>query len=800
MKIPLEWLKDYIDLEMGVEELADLLTNTGSAVESIDYPGRGVKGIVAGVVRATRPHPQASKLTLCDVDWGQGIQEIACGAPNVREGMQVAVAPPGSILPGDRHIEKVSIRGVESNGMLCSGDELGINDDTSGILTLEEGIPIGSELAALFGLGEAVLDLEITPNRPDCLCVMGMAREIAVLTGLTWRRPQIKLVETGGPVGDGYSVEILDPDLCTRYVARVIEGVSIHPAPLWMQRRLKLAGVRSISNIVDVTNYVMLETGQPLHAFDAKKVAEGRILVRRARDGEEMVTLDGASRRLHPSTLLICDPTGPVALAGVMGGESTEVSQETRAIFLESAHFYPPSIMRTAREQELPSEASYRFERGVDPAGCRHAADRAISLMLELAGGSIRSGAIDALPVPIVPVRLDLRTKKAERLLGIDLEMSWVSETMSKLGLEIVYEDRESENLTLDAPTFRPDLEREIDLIEEIARVYGYSRVKSTLPTNRTGHGGLNCEQKSERRLRELLAGLGLYEVITYAFVPGESNALFSAEGKADALVIANPLSEEAGEMRTTIYPGLIGTMIHNFNRHQTSLGIFEIGRVFHPQTGSRLPREDLMLGIALQGSWIPRQWDTPAVRADFFTLKGIWENLLECFSFTETSIRTKRLPYFHPALSAELQVKSQPVGEMGMIHPILLKKLGLPDGVAALQVDLGRLFAISHGEAIYGEVPRFPAIQMDLSLVVDEDVKVEALLRIIRENGGALLKDASLFDLYRGDQIAYGEKSLTFNLSFYDVNRTLKDEEAKEGFRGIVDALKRELGVEIRE
>ncbi len=676
MKIPLEWLKQYIDIDMDVEGLADLLTNTGSAVESIDYPGRGVKGVVAGVVAATRPHPQASKLTLCDVDWGQGMHQIACGAPNVREGMRVAVAPPGSTLPGDRRIEKITIRGVESSGMLCSGDELGINDDTSGILSLEESIPPGSDLASLFGLDEAVLDLEITPNRPDCLCMLGMAREIAVLTGSPWRLPEIRLSENGGPVGDGYSVEILDPDLCTRYVARIIEGVSIHAAPLWMQRRLRLAGVRSISNIVDVTNYVMLEAGQPLHAFDAEKVAEGRILVRRARDGEEMVTLDGVSRRLHPSTLLICDPRGPVALAGVMGGENTEVSAETRVILLESAHFYPPSIMRTAREQELPSEASYRFERGVDPAGCRLAADRAAGLMQELAGGSVRSGVIDALPAPIVPVRLDLRLKRAERLLGIDLEMPWVAGVMHRLGLEVVEEDQSAERLSLDVPTFRPDLEREVDLIEEIARIYGYSRVKSTLPTNRTRHGGLNEQQRSERKLRELLTGLGLYEVVTYSFVQGERNALFATDSEVNALKVANPLSEEAGEMRTTIYPGLIGTLIHNFNRHQADLGIFEIGRVFHPQSNVKLPREDLMLGIMLQGNCIPRQWDAPAVRADFFSLKGIWENLLKRFSFHESSIQVKPMPYFHPALSAELLVQSQPVGEMGIIHPIMLKKL----------------------------------------------------------------------------------------------------------------------------
>lgn len=797
MKIPLEWLKQYIDIEMDTEELADLLTNTGSAVESIDYPGRGVRGVKTGLVTAAKPHPQASKLSICDVDWGEGTYEIVCGAPNVKEGMHVAVAVPGSVIPGDRRIEKATLRGVESHGMLCSGIELGLNEDASGILDLGADVSIGEDLASMLGLDEAVLDLEITPNRPDCLSMLGMAREISALTGVAWRYPEIRLEESGVPAEQGYVVEILDPDLCTRYVARIIEGVSIGPAPLWMQVRLRMAGVRSISNIVDVTNYVMLEVGQPLHAFDAEKVAQGKIIVRRARDGEEMVTLDGVSRRLHPSALLICDPAGPVALAGVMGGESTEVSEETRNILLESAHFYPPSIMRTAREQELPSEASYRFERGVDPSGCPKAADRASGLMQELAGGKVRTGAIDVLPAPVIPVGLELRMERAEKLLGVELDVSWVSETMRRLGLEVKREDAAAGTISLEIPAFRPDLVREIDLVEEVARIYGYSRVNPTLPTNRGGSGGLNGEQKARRELRGLLTGLGLYESLTYSFVPPERNELFG--GGEAGLRIANSLSEEASEMRTTMYPGLIGTLLYNFNRHQTDFGIFEMGKVFHPRPGEKLPREDLMLGIALMGNWTPRQWDVPAVRSDFYTIKGIWENLLNGLAIAEHSSKRTKKPYFHPALAVELLVHGEPVGEMGILHPLVLKRIGLPEGISALQLNLDRLLSLPHGEVLYREVPRFPAIQMDLSLVVKEDVEVGEVMRIIRSRGGELLKEVSLFDLYRGSQIAEGEKSITFSLSFYDVDRTLKDEEAKASFGVIVDALKRELSADIR-
>ncbi len=738
MRVPLEWLKQYVDIELGVDELADLLTNSGSAVEGVEYPGRGVRGVVVGRVGATRPHPRADRLTLCDVDWGEGVREIACGAPNVREGLLVAVAAPGSTLADGRSIGEATIKGVVSHGMLLSGEELGLNDDASGILELEEGLPLGASLAELFGLDQAVLDLEITPNRPDCLCMLGMAREVAALTGVTWRLPELRLDETGEPVDRGFSVEILDPELCTRYVARIIEEVDIRPAPLWMQRRLKLAGVRAISNVVDVTNYVMLETGQPLHAFDAEKVREGRVIVRQARDGEEMVTLDGVSRRLHPPALLICDPGGAIALAGVMGGENTEVSGDTRTVLLESAHFAPISIARTAREQELPSEASYRFERGVDPAGCLRAADRAAYLMQEHAGGKVRRGAVDALPSAIVPVEVDLRLQRAERLLGLGLEMPWVAGTMRGLGLEVVRENPSDGTMRLRVPTYRPDLEREVDLIEEIARIYGYSRVEPTLPASRSRNGGLNGEQRDERRLRELLTGLGLHEVITYSFVSPERNDLFSRGREREALKLANPLSEEAGEMRTSLYPGLVGTLLHNFNRHQIDLGIFETGKVFHRVSGEKLPREDRLLGVALMGDWTPRQWEAEAVPEDFFTVKGIWENLLESLRLEGAALEPLRVPYLHPSLAAGLTVQDRRVGEMGVLHPLMLKRLGLPEGVAVLQVDLGALFALPRAAGLYREIPRFPAIQMDLSLVVKEEVPVGELLGVIRSSGGS--------------------------------------------------------------
>lgn len=800
MRVPLQWLKQYVNVELDAESLAEVLTNSGSAVEALEFPTRGARGVVVGRIGKTRPHPRADRLTLCEVDWGEGVKEIACGAPNARQGLTVAVAVPGSVLADGRTIGEAEIKGVVSQGMLLSGEELGLNDDSSGILELEEGLPPGTNLVDLFGLDEAVLDLEITPNRPDCLCMLGVAREVAALTGESLRLPEIRLEETARLADEGFSVEVLEPELCSRYVARVIDDVAVRPSPLWMQLRLRLAGVRAISNVVDVTNYVMLELGQPLHAFDAEKVSGGRVIVRRARDGEGLVTLDGVSRRLQPHSLLICDSRGAIALAGVMGGEDTEVSADTRTVLLESAAFSPASVARTAREQELPSEASYRFERRVDPAGSPRAADRAAFLMQEHAGGKVRGGALDVLAAPIVAVELDLRLKRAESLLGAELEEAWVAGALRGLGLEVKEESGGEGIMRLAVPTFRPDLEREIDLVEEIARVYGYSRFEATLPAGRSRRGGLSPGQRDERLLRELLVGIGLQEVITYSFVSPEENALFATAGAGRALTLANPLSEEAGEMRSSLFPGLLRALLHNFNRHQSDAAVFETGRVFHPLPGEKLPREDRMLGVAVMGDWAPRRWDAPPAPADLFTVKGIWESLLACFSPLGAAFEAGEAPYLHPSLAASLTAAGQRVGEAGVLHPLLLKKMGLPEGVAVLQLDLGAFFALPRAERVYREIPRFPAIHMDLSLAVKEEVGVGDLEKVIRESGGGLLKEVVLFDLYRGDQIPPGEKSLAFKLSFYDAERTLKDEEAKRCFAEIAEALRKETGAVVRE
>ncbi len=801
MKVPLEWLKEYVDIEMEVERLADLLTNTGTEVVSIEYPGKEISGVTIGIIKEIHEHPHAQNLRVCKVDWGEREGEIVCGAPNIFPHAKVAVATPGSTLACGRKIMEEEIRGVKSQGMICSGQELGIGEEESGILILDMDDPVGEDFARRYHLGEAVLELDITPNRPDCLSIVGIAREIAALTGITYRYPSFEVEEEAEPIDEHFSVEILDTDLCPRYVARMIVGITVTDSPLWMQMRLKLSGIRPLSNVVDCTNYVMLELGQPLHAFDAEKIAESRIIVRRARRGEVMVTLDGVKRALGEEDLLICDPSGPIALAGVMGGENTEVSETTRKILLESAYFSPPAINRTSRKLDITSEASYRFSRGVDPSGALMAANRAVQLMKELAGGMIYANAIDQYPRKIHPVNINLRPMRASQILGAEIERSWIVSTMQALGLKRLQGESGGDAIGFEVPTFRPDLEREIDLIEEIARIYGYWEIPATLPASRARAGKLSLAQRRKRSLSQLLTGLGLNEVISYAFVSSEKNRYFSGDGKEIKPVrLANPLSEEMAEMRTTLYPCLLNVLVHNFNRGIDDVAIFEMGRIFRERSEEKLPEEKLMLGIALMGDWEPRQWDVSARRADFYTMKGIWERMLEEFRIKDGRLKKTERSYFHPQLAVELINGGETLGEMGALHPLLLKRWELPDGVVAMQLDLDLFLTQGVKEAIYREIPKYPSIHMDLSVVVPEKVEVETVIDVIRSHAGELLDSVRLFDLYRGEQVGEGYKSLAFRLVFLHPRRTLKEEEAKSSMQRILNGLRERLDARIRE
>jgi len=804
MRVSLQWLAEYVDLVTSPQELAELLTDSGTAVEGIESLGGEFEGFIVGRVLEVNPHPQADMLSVCRVDLGGEVADIVCGAPNVRVGIASPVALPGTRLPDGTVISKAVIRGVASRGMLLSEKELGISEEATGIMLLEEGALAGARLDEALSMRDIVLDLEITPNRPDCLCMLGVAREVAALTGQILKRPSFGLREEGVRTEEEVRVEIIDGDLCSRYAARVIDGLSIHTSPWWMRRRLQAAGVRPISNVVDVTNYVMLELGQPLHAFDHSLVRDGHIIVRRALAGESMSTLDGIERTLTPEDLLICDPSGPIALAGVMGGEHTEVSDGTTKVLLESAHFDPANIMRTARVQDLPSEASYRFERGVDPSGCVHAADRAAFLMHELAGGVVRPGAVDARARVIEPLHLKLRVGRAARLIGISLQSDKAAELLRSIELEVleIEEDGKGATIAVQVPTFRPDLEREIDLVEEVARLYGYGRIPPTLPRSSHNIGSLTSEQRARREIARIMVGMGLREAISLAFISPRWLDILDPEREslpADRVTLSNPISEETSLLRASLLPGLLEAVSFNLNRRVMDVHLFEIGRVFLPRAGEKLPAEPVRLGCALAGKWLPKQWDREAEESDFFTAKGILEGLASALHFSGWSLRRERLPFLHPSQSCTVKIGGMDAGYLGLINPRIAAEADLPENTAVLELDMEPLANAARTLAPYEEIPRFPSIQMDLAVVVGEDVDSLQVEMAIREVGGELLRDVRLFDLYRGEQLGGAEKSLAFSLSFYALDRTLRDEEVHCACEDIIKSLSERLGARLR-
>ena len=804
MRISLDWLQDYVDLTVEPEELAEMLTASGTAVEGIEHLGEEHEHFIVGHVLEVKSHPSADRLSLCRVDVGGEVADIVCGAPNVRAGIYSPVAPPGSRLPDGTVIKEAKIRGFASRGMLLSEMELGISEEAAGIMLLEGEPTAGTRLSDVLGMRDTVLDLEVTPNRPDCLCMLGVAREVAALTRQKTRYPVFALHEAGAPAAEEVKVEINDGALCSRYAARVIEGAKIGLSPWWMRRRLQSAGVRPISNVVDVTNYVMLELGQPLHAFDLDLVKQGHIIVRRAEDGEVMTTLDGVERKLTSGDLLICDPSGPVAMAGVMGGENTEVGGGTTRVLLESAHFDPANIMRTSRVHDLPSEASYRFERGVDPSGCVRAADRGAFLMQELADGVVRPGAVDARARVIDPVLLRIRNNRTARLIGIELASDETAAFLGSIDLEVIGTEETGDDtvLTVEVPTFRPDLEREIDLVEEVARLYGYDRIEPTLPRTSSNLGCLTPRQVKRREIAGVLSGMGLHEAVTLAFISPRWLEILDPAGvhlPMERVRLRNAISDEMSVMRPSLLPGLMEAVCFNLNRRVMDVHLFELGRVFLPYDGEDLPREPEKLGFALAGRWLPKQWDREAEDSGFFAAKGMLEALASSLHVQGLSLRRAKMPFLHPSQSCAVSIGGLDAGYLGLIHPGVAEKADLPPETAVMEIDLELLILAAQTASPYQDIPRFPSIQMDLAIVVGEGIDALEVEETIRGAGGELLREVRLFDLYRGEQLEAGQKSLAYSLSFYALDRTLRDEETRDAYDTIVTALDHKLGARLR-
>jgi len=816
MRVPLNWLREYCDPDLDTAGIEERLTMTGTKVETILRHGvPSVERFVVGRVLSAEAHPDADRLKVCKVDVGESeAADIVCGAPNVAAGQTVAVALPGAVMPSGMKIKAAKLRGVPSNGMILAEDELQIGSDHGGIMVLDELIldaelSPGTPLADVLAISMDVLELEITPNRPDCLGVYGVARELHAATGAPLAaEPWSEDPGTYGPV-TGAEVVVECPDLCRRFTARVFEDVTVAPSPPWLKARLSAAGQRPINNVVDITNYAMLLTGQPLHAFDLDRVAGARLVVRRAREAEQVQTLDGETRTLDGEMVVIEDADGPTSIAGVMGGARSEVAPETTRVLMEVANWNGPNIHRTSWALGLRSEASARFEKDLAPEQCLQAQAVATRLMIELCKARVLPGTIDVAsePAPIETIRL--REQRVDALLGMHVPRARQMEILQALGFDVV-EAQDGLDVTVPAER-RNDVTREADLIEEVARIHGLEKLPASLPARRGAYGRLSLEQRMGRRAADALVGCGLYEVLGWTFTSPalpDRLRLGAEDSRRLAPVVENPLSEEQSQLRTTLLGSLLDTAAHNVARGMPDVGLFEIGTVF--ASGERTVDDDApsargetgvierrALGVLLCGRLAPVTWGTPdPPKADVFAVKGMLEALGESLS-VELECVPGEQPFLHPGRSAQVLCGERQIGWLGELHPLVARAWDL-EGAAVMELELNELLASAQAEREYRDVISFPALRQDLAVVLPLTVPVAEVMLAVRFAASGLLDDVRVFDVYSGPQIGEGRRSLALALSFRAHDRTLTDEDVTPVRERIIAAL-RELGGELR-
>ncbi len=807
MKFTLNWLKQYIDSGLTPAALADRLTMAGLEVDAVETLCHDIDDIVVARVMSVAPHPNADKLTVCQVTAGDGdSRQVVCGAPNVRAGLVTAIALPGVTMPGGFKIKPAKLRGEKSDGMLCSAKELGIGDAHAGIIELPDDLPIGSPLAEVLSLKDIMVEVDLTPNRADCASVLGIGREVGGFVGKRMTPP------VSGPLpelvgGDlPFTVEVQAGDDCPRYAARLIRGVKIGPSPWWLKRLLLAVGLRPINNVVDVTNLVMLEYGQPLHAFDFGKLAGGRIVVRKARAGERIVTLDDVERELDPETLVICDADKPAAVAGVMGGRDSQVDDATVDILLESAYFEPVGIRRAARRLNMNSDSSYRFERGVDPQGIPFALERAVRLILETAGGAVVDGGFDLCGDLPQPQELTLRVHRANDLLG----MTFTAEAICALlnGIEIPAVNRDAGTVVVTVPTFRVDLDREIDLIEEIARLHGYNEIPSTLPTVPMRFPETDGARSLRKRLTTQLTGMGCSEAINYSFVtPRHFDLLgLAADDPARKVVpLLNPLSEEQSVMRSHLLPGLLENLRRNINHQQTDVRLFEIGKVFHHQDLHTQPVEVMELAVVMSGRRHPgaSRLHHGEALVDIYDAKGLVDSVLADLRLAGTvcaELDTAAPPYVVAEASVRLVAAGKTVGRFGQFETAMLKRFGIKQDAFFVALDLDALAGMLAAPKVFAPLPKFPAVQWDIALVVDEGVGGGEMLAAIADGFDPLIRHAEIFDVYRGKNIESGRKSVAIAVTYRAEDRTLDDETVGGVHHRIIEMMQNRFGARLRD
>ncbi len=802
MKVSLNWLKDYVEIQMGVKELVHLLTMSGLEVEEAISTGEGFEKVVIAEIGSIKKHPNADRLSLVEVRTDQEMFSIVCGATNIRVGQKVPLALIGARLPNGVEIKKSKIRGVPSEGMLCSEIELGVGQDATGIMILSPDLLLGSNFGEAVGLKDTILDISITPNRPDCLYVLGVAREVAALTHQKLRYPVSSLSHNGEAIHRKTSVTLLDPDLCPRYVARMIGEVRIGPSPRWMSDRLEKVGIRSINNVVDVTNYVMMEYGQPLHAFDFELLEERRIIVRRAQEGEAFITLDGVKRILDGEMLMICDGVKPVAIAGVMGGLNSEIKEDTKTVLLESAYFNPMSNRRTSKKLGLETEAAYRFGRGIDYGGCLSAADRAAQLIQELTNGKVIEGVIDAYPAPIHPIPIRLSLRKIHQVLGIEIPARQVKIYLENLGSNI--QEGEENTFLVTPPSFRGDLDREIDLIEEVARMDGYDQIPVTLPKGPPASQERDKGLYLERKAMEVLIHHGYHEVITYSFTSPscwDHIGLLPDDPKRKHLRLLNPLTEELSAMRTSLIPGLMETARYNLSRKNSNLKLFELKKVFLPQAEEKLPKEvKCLAGLAMGLDQDPHWMFTPR-EVDFYDVKGCLEDLLQTLHIKGIKFhRAEDIPYLHPGKASKILLGDDVLGILGEVHPQISAQYEIHGKAYLFEIDFEQLVQSAGEGKRFRPLPKFPAIYRDLSVVVDHTLEAEKVAEKIWTFKQPFIDEINLFDIYRGAPVPIGKKSISLRIRYQANDRTLTDEEVNRYHEKVISQLRGIFQLELRQ
>ncbi len=801
MLVSFNWLKEFVEIDRSAEETADLLTMGGIEVDAVTHVGRGLDKVLTARIEAIAPHPASAKLSLARISLGNRETEVVCGAPNIRVGQIVPYAGPGMVLPSGMEIAEREIKGISSPGMLCSEKELELGDDASGILVLGEDVKIGVPLPqALPYIEDSILEVSITPNRGDCLSVLGIAREVAALTGRPWKIPEFALEEGPVRIQDRASIDVPDYDLCPRYVARMVEGVSIGPSPFDIRLRLSRCGIRPISNVVDATNLICLECGQPLHAFDYSFLEDAKIVVRRCNPGESFVTLDGVERKLPENALMIRDGRRSVALAGIMGGLNSEIKDDTSSVLIESACFELFGIRRTAKALGMSTEASFRFERGIDPEGSLWAAHRAAYLIHKLAGGTILGGYIDVYPVPISRPKVSLRVHKCNELLGTNLTPEQMSSYLRRLGIKV--EGEGASTLQAFPPSWRWDLDREVDLAEEVARIHGFQNIPLSMPSYDSAPDRTGQHHERIRRAADLMNASGYTEIITMSFVSKDAAREFvTREPSAATLDLINPLSEDYTVMRTSIIPGLLQAMKRNVSFRMEDLKLYELGKVFTPIPGQELPREDLVLAGLATGARHPELWNVSRDDdVDFYDVKGALENLCDGLGVSEVTFVPSRVPFLHPGKSADLMLAGENIGFVGELAPSKMREHDLGRGVQIFEILLEPLFIQSRKERVFRPLPRYPYIERDLSIIVERNCSGDNIKHLISRLGHDIIASVILFDLYEGESIPEGRKSMAFRIRYQSEDRTLTDEEVQEVHSGIVNALISELGGTMRE